>query len=134
MREGAVLATAGVAIGLAAAIAATRVLDTLLFGVSATDALTFTAGAAILLLVACGELDPGAGRDPSGSDSGAARRGVTACQAVKGELLFSLMGWGGGRHGSPRNAGCVTGCIQPSSQGMQNRVASVWLRNASIER
>ena len=47
------LATAGVAIGLAAAIAATRVLDTLLFGVSATDALTFTAGAAILLLVAC---------------------------------------------------------------------------------
>ena len=53
VREGAVLATAGVAIGLAAAIAATRVLDTLLFGVSATDALTFTAGAAILLLVAC---------------------------------------------------------------------------------
>ena len=53
VREGVVLAAAGVAIGLAAALAATRVLDTLLFGVSATDALTFTAGAGILLLVAC---------------------------------------------------------------------------------
>lgn len=53
VREGAVLGTAGVAIGLAAALAATRVLDTFLFGVSATDALTFTAGAGILLLVAC---------------------------------------------------------------------------------
>jgi len=42
-----------VAIGLAGAAAATRVLDTLLFGVSATDAVTFTAGAGLLLLVAC---------------------------------------------------------------------------------
>ena len=53
VREGAALAAAGVAIGLGAALAATRVLDTLLFGVSATDAVTFTAGAGILLLVAC---------------------------------------------------------------------------------
>ena len=52
MREGVLLAAAGVAIGLAAAAAATRVLNTLLFGISPTDALTFAAGAGVLLLVA----------------------------------------------------------------------------------
>ena len=41
VREGAVLAVAGVTVGLAGALAATRALGTLLFGVSARDPLTF---------------------------------------------------------------------------------------------
>jgi ABC-type antimicrobial peptide transport system permease subunit len=56
LRQGAKLAGAGVAIGLFAALGLTRLLRGLLYGVSATDPLTF-AGVAILLmtvaLIAC---------------------------------------------------------------------------------
>jgi predicted permease len=52
VHEGAVLAFAGVILGLAIAVAATRALTTLLFGVSARDPLTFGAAAAALLTIA----------------------------------------------------------------------------------
>ncbi|HEV2297443.1 MAG TPA: ABC transporter permease [Candidatus Acidoferrales bacterium] len=48
--EGVKMALIGVAIGLAAAIGLTRLMSTLLYGVSATDPLTF-AGVAILLII-----------------------------------------------------------------------------------
>ena len=46
------LAVAGIAVGVAGAFAATRALSTLLFEISATDPLTFTATPVLLLLVA----------------------------------------------------------------------------------
>jgi putative ABC transport system permease protein len=52
LRQGAVLVTAGVVIGLAGAFAATRVLSALLFGVKATDAATFASVAIVLAAVA----------------------------------------------------------------------------------
>ncbi|MFZ3244175.1 MAG: FtsX-like permease family protein, partial [Candidatus Acidiferrales bacterium] len=56
LAHGLKLAVIGVAIGIAASLALTRLMSTLLFGVSATDPLTF-AGVAILLaavsLAAC---------------------------------------------------------------------------------
>ena len=56
MSEGARMALIGVAFGLAAALALTRLMASLLYGVSTTDPLTFF-GVAILLmgvaLVAC---------------------------------------------------------------------------------
>ncbi len=45
------LGTAGLAVGLAGALAATRVLDSLLFGVTASDPLTFAAVSAALITV-----------------------------------------------------------------------------------
>ena len=52
MREGLLLASAGIAIGLGAAALAGRALSRFLFGVSAADAPTFAAVAALLLAVA----------------------------------------------------------------------------------
>jgi predicted permease len=52
LREGLTVAGAGIAVGLAVAFAATRVVSTLLFGVSATDPLTFATVAFILFLIA----------------------------------------------------------------------------------
>jgi ABC-type antimicrobial peptide transport system permease subunit len=52
VRQGMTLAFSGVAIGLIAAFALTRLMSSLLFGVGATDALTFSAIAALLTLVA----------------------------------------------------------------------------------
>jgi putative ABC transport system permease protein len=53
VREGLVLAGTGVAIGLGAALMLSRVIGTLLYGVGATDPLTFALVALILLAVAC---------------------------------------------------------------------------------
>src|SRR5262249_20301415 len=62
---------AGVAIGLAGALGATKLVESLLFGVRAWDPLTFAAAAGILLLVALGACylpARGAARvDPSGA-------------------------------------------------------------------
>jgi predicted permease len=50
-RQGALLVAGGVAIGLPLALAGTRLLSSLLYGISATDAITFTGVALILALV-----------------------------------------------------------------------------------
>jgi ABC-type antimicrobial peptide transport system permease subunit len=52
MRQGTKLALIGVVIGIAAALALTRLMTNLLFGVTAHDPLTFVAVAALLILVA----------------------------------------------------------------------------------
>jgi putative ABC transport system permease protein len=52
MKQGLILTVSGVAIGLAGAFALTRIMTGLLFGVSATDPVTFTLIAALLTLVA----------------------------------------------------------------------------------
>ena len=52
MGEGARLAVIGVVIGIAASLAATRLMSSLLFGVGSTDPLTFVTVAALVLLVA----------------------------------------------------------------------------------
>jgi predicted permease len=51
LRQGLVLGVVGVAIGLAAALAATRLLSIVLYGISATDAITFLGISLFLLLV-----------------------------------------------------------------------------------
>jgi len=52
LRQGLVLAGVGIAIGLAAALAATRLLSDFLFGVPPTDLVTFFGASAILVVVA----------------------------------------------------------------------------------
>jgi putative ABC transport system permease protein len=52
VREGVVLALAGIAIGLGGAVAATQLISTFLFGVGPTDPLTFGSVALLLLMVA----------------------------------------------------------------------------------
>src|SRR5262249_42001042 len=52
IREGMKLAFIGALLGLGGALALTRLLKTLLFGVSATDPLTFIVIAAVLIIVA----------------------------------------------------------------------------------
>jgi putative ABC transport system permease protein len=53
VRQGMALAAVGILAGLIGAAVSTRVMASLLFGVSATDALTFVAVAAILAGVVC---------------------------------------------------------------------------------
>ncbi|HEX8137722.1 MAG TPA: FtsX-like permease family protein, partial [Pyrinomonadaceae bacterium] len=52
VRQGMTLALIGVAVGLLAAIAVTRVMASLLYGVTPTDALTFAAVALLLIVIA----------------------------------------------------------------------------------
>jgi putative ABC transport system permease protein len=52
LKEGVVVAAAGVALGLAGAAALSRVMTTLLFGITARDPLTFALGGGTLLVVA----------------------------------------------------------------------------------
>jgi putative ABC transport system permease protein len=52
VRQGALLAVAGIALGVAGAYALSRVMASLLHQVSATDAATFGAASAVLLTVA----------------------------------------------------------------------------------
>ena len=52
VRQGMIMTLGGVAIGLLASLALTRLMETLLFGVSVTDPLTFTAIALLLTCVA----------------------------------------------------------------------------------
>ena len=52
LRKGLVLTLTGVAIGLAASLALTRLMQNLLFGVGAFDPLTFAAGTLVLIVVA----------------------------------------------------------------------------------
>ena len=73
MREGAALTLVGVALGVAGALAATRALSTLLFGVTTTDPLTFAAVAGALGgRRAAGELPSRAAGGQGGSDERAA--------------------------------------------------------------
>jgi ABC-type antimicrobial peptide transport system permease subunit len=52
VRQGLLLAAAGIAVGLAGAFALTRLLSSLLYGVNATDPLTFAAVTGLLAAVA----------------------------------------------------------------------------------
>lgn len=52
IREGMLLALAGIGIGLAGAFVAARALSAFLFGVGASDPLTFSGVALLMLLVA----------------------------------------------------------------------------------
>ena len=52
LKQGVTLVAAGVVLGLGAAFAVTRLLASLLFGVSAADPMTFVATSAVLLFVA----------------------------------------------------------------------------------
>jgi len=52
VRQGMLLAGVGIGVGLAAAIGATRLMTGLLFGVRATDPITFAAIALLLAIVA----------------------------------------------------------------------------------
>ena len=56
LREGMVMAVAGVIVGLVAALVLTRLISSLLFGVTATDVTTFalvTVGLLLIALIAC---------------------------------------------------------------------------------
>jgi ABC-type antimicrobial peptide transport system permease subunit len=50
MREGVILVTAGIAIGLLLGFASARVLSTLLYGVGSADPLTFVGAPVVLML------------------------------------------------------------------------------------
>jgi ABC-type antimicrobial peptide transport system permease subunit len=51
VRENLALSVVGVTVGLAISVAASRLLASFLFGVGATDTVTFAGGAALLCLV-----------------------------------------------------------------------------------
>ena len=75
LRQGLTLTLIGVAVGLIGAFALTRLMSSLLFGVSASDPITFTAVTLMLAGVALlGLLYPRATRDERGPDGGASLR------------------------------------------------------------
>ena len=74
LRHGLTLAGLGLAAGLAAAFALSRLLSSLLFGVAASDLATYGAVSAILLAVGRRRmLDSGAPRHPHRPDAGSAK-------------------------------------------------------------
>jgi len=52
LRQGLKLSAAGLAIGLVAALAVTRLMSSLLFGIGSTDVVTYVAAAAVILAAA----------------------------------------------------------------------------------
>jgi putative ABC transport system permease protein len=52
IRQGMVVVLLGIALGLAGSFGLTRLIATLLYGVTATDMLTFVAAPAILMMIA----------------------------------------------------------------------------------
>ena len=71
--QGLKLTVIGLVVGLAGAAAATRLIEGFLFGVRASDPLTYLATCAVFIAVAiAGELFAGAAGDAGGSDGGAA--------------------------------------------------------------
>jgi ABC-type lipoprotein release transport system permease subunit len=52
VRHGLILTASGLVVGLGAAIALTRLMSAILYGVSATDVLTFTGVSVLLAMVA----------------------------------------------------------------------------------
>ncbi len=82
VRQGMELAGIGIVVGLAAAAALTRVMASLLFGVSATDCAYFRCCTCVVGSGGvCGYRDSGMAGDESGSDGGAAR-GIAALLAT----------------------------------------------------
>ena len=77
MRHGMALAAVGIAIGLAAALALTRLMATLLYRVSVTDLATFVAGPVLFLG------DRGAGELCAGAPGNAGGPGDRAALGVK---------------------------------------------------
>jgi putative ABC transport system permease protein len=59
IREGGILAAAGIAIGLTAALAGARLVSSMLYGVKATDALTYLGAVGLLIaIMACASYIP----------------------------------------------------------------------------
>ena len=90
VRQGMELAAIGILAGLVGAAALTRVMSSLLFGVSATDALTF--GAVAAALGGSGlrrDRHPGAARHQGRPDGGAARRITRPATALPAVLQFA---------------------------------------------
>ena len=84
--QGLRLAVIGVALGLAASFALTRLMSGLLFGVKPSDPETFVFVTGALLAVAVGGvLDSGAESDASGSGDRVAIRVIAACPAARGD-------------------------------------------------
>ena len=92
-RPGAKLALAGVAIGLAGALAVARLMSSLLFGVAPKTPLTFAAVAGLLTAVALVRAKSGAAGDEGGPDGSAAIRMTPLNYFLPGALVFIFFLW-----------------------------------------